>query len=174
MNPAEAAAARTSQKLRFAQLTIDELSNSPSRHTGDDFERSHHEAFLFHLYGAIDSFLQEINIYCSCGLSPTAVTMRSLRESFAKRGRPCAEFEEIAALAGDSDTYLGNTRDIRNFAAHRGGLPMAHYFNGPSNLVHPTTREEFACDALELFAEWLSSVATLLERARSSLISHAA
>ena len=50
---------------------------------------------------------------------------------------------------------------------------MAHYFNGPSNLVHPVTREEFTRDTLALFSEWLSSTAALLERLRAGLVARA-
>ena len=69
---------RTEQKLRFARIHIDELRTHTTRNTGDDFERSHHESFLFHLYGASDAFLQELNIYYSCGLSSVRLKVEQI------------------------------------------------------------------------------------------------
>ena len=174
MNPSDAAAARTSQKLRFARIIIDELGTHPSRNSGSDLERSHHEAFLFHLYGAVDAFLHEINAHFSCGLAPEQITRARLQATLRGRAQLCPELDEIIALASESESFLGSVKDIRHFATHRGGLPMAHYSNGPRNLVHPITREEFVVDTLALFTEWLLSTTALLERLRANLITRAA
>lgn len=97
MGPADSAAARTTQKLRFAQIVIDELRTHPSRHTGNDFERSHHEAFLFHLYGAVDAFLHEINAHYAGGLAAHEVRFTALLRVFRQRQQQCPELQEIAA-----------------------------------------------------------------------------
>jgi len=48
---------RTNAKLRYARLHLEELRSYRRKGSGDDFERSHQEAFLFHLFGTRDAFL---------------------------------------------------------------------------------------------------------------------
>jgi hypothetical protein len=159
---------RTEQKLCFALIHIKELQNHPSRNSGDDFERSHHEAFLFQFYGSIDAFLQELNIYYSCGLRPDKVCRRTLNDVLRKMECTSTELIELEALESDSNGYLGLAKELRHHATHRGGIPMQHYLNGPSNLVHPGTREEFQIDTLELFSEWHERLVSLFGRFRTS------
>jgi hypothetical protein len=54
--------ARTDAKLRYAKIHLDELAALPIRN-GGDFDRAHQESFLFHLFGARDAFLAELNHY---------------------------------------------------------------------------------------------------------------
>lgn len=51
---------RTDAKLRYAALHLDELKSKDTG-GGDDFARAHQESFLFHLIGAKESFLLELN-----------------------------------------------------------------------------------------------------------------
>jgi hypothetical protein len=159
--------ARTEQKISYARLILDELEPHPSRHTGDSFERSHIEAFLFHFYGVVDAFLQEINAERRCGLALENVTRRTLRERLASLQITSREFDAVNTLEATPDSYLALAKEMRHFVTHRGGLPMAHYFNGPTNLVHPVTRNEFSVDSIELLRSWLSELETLLHGLRS-------
>lgn len=54
---------RTNAKLRYARIHLNELRLYQRKGSGDDFERSHQESFFFHLFGALDAFLQELNLY---------------------------------------------------------------------------------------------------------------
>jgi hypothetical protein len=168
MATSESLAERTNQKLRFARIVLRQLDGHPSRHTGDDYERSHFEAFLFHFYGALDAFLQELNVLYGCGLELEQVSRRALEGYFAKAGSQCAELLEMRELEQEPESYLCLAREMRHYVAHRGGLPMAHYFNGPSNLVHPVSRTEFAVDSLQLLGSWLEQLDLLLGRLRAS------
>lgn len=154
---------RTDQKLRFAKIQLEELRNHPSRNTGDDFERSHHESVLFHLYGALDAFLQELNIYWKCGVALEKVSRLSLSNHFAKQGRKSKILSELTACENAPGSELATAKELRHYVTHRGGLPMQHYFNGPSNLVHPITREELKLDSIEVLEGWLNEIATRLE-----------
>lgn len=159
---------RTDQKLRFARIHIEELRNHPSRNSGDDFERAHHEAILMQMYGATDAFLQELNIHYSCGLAPDQVSRARLAQHLKTRNVTAVELLELEALVADADGYLGQTKDRRHHITHRGGVPMKHYFNGPSKLVHPKTRDEIKTDTIELFDDWLARLTSLLARLRAS------
>ena len=159
--------ARTEQKISFARLILDELELHPSRHSGDSFERSHIEAFFFHFYGAVDAFLQEINVQYACGLDLADVSRRRLKEKLASLQIPSKEIDELDMIERIPESYLALAKEMRHFVTHRGGLPMAHYFNGPSNLVHPVTRNEFAVDTIGLLRSWLHQLETLLLGLRS-------
>lgn len=168
MIQAELFVERTSQKLRFSKVILDELAEHPSHNSGDDFERCHLEAFLFHLHGAVDAFMQELNIYYGCGLRVDKVSRRKLRESLANQDAVSVELAELEALEREQEHFLGLTKDIRHFVTHRGGLPMKHYFNGPSNIVHPVTGDEFQSDSIGLLRGWLKNTATIIEKWRET------
>ena len=159
---------RTDQKLRFARIHVDELRGHPSRNTGDDFERSHHESFLFHLYGAVDAFLQELNLYCNCGLALEKVSREALKKTLEKQGRISKILSELAAGEAVSGSALATAKQFRHYAMHRGGLPMQHYMNGPSNLVHPITRLELQADSISVFDSWLGQITTSLNNWRTN------
>ena len=158
---------RTNQKLSFARVHLDELRIHPSRNTGDDFERSHHESFFFHLYGAVDAFLQEINIYYSCGLPVDKVTRDALKVNLKRKNCVCPELSELEAAESNQGGSLANAKEFRHHVAHRGGIPMQHYLNGPSNLVNPTTRVELAMDSIKLLDQWFEQLSNLLDKLRT-------
>jgi hypothetical protein len=159
---------RTEQKLRFARIHLDELRAHPHRDSGDDFERSHHESFLFHFFGAREAFLQELNIYYACGLAIDRVASQNLASTLKKRGVTSTELEALKALEAEADSYLGIAKKLRNHAAHCGGIPMQHYLNGPSHLVRPTTRKELKQDTVDMFDGWLKRMTDLLAQLRAS------
>ena len=149
---------RTHQKIEYARLILNEHLGSPSQHTGDAFERSHLEAFFFHFGGGVDSFLQELNAHYELGLNDPAVSRRTVREKIIKLGIRVPPFVALETLDGKPDSFMALATSMRNFVAHRGGLPMAHYFNGPTNLVHPVTRQEFPMDSNHLLRGWLAEL----------------
>ena len=55
---------RSNAKLRYAAVHLDELK-SIEQLGGDDYDRAHQESFLYHLMGAKDAFLIELNTYYS-------------------------------------------------------------------------------------------------------------
>lgn len=66
---------RTRTKLQYARIHLDEVRDS-RRH--EAFERAHYESVLFHVVGAKDSFLQEINDAYGRPLKPHQVKERRL------------------------------------------------------------------------------------------------
>lgn len=62
----------------------------------------------------------------------------------------CPELAEIENIEAMEHSFLCIAKNMRNYVTHRGGLPMAHYLNGPSSIVHPINRTEFEIDSLEL------------------------
>ena len=50
---------RADDKIRYARLMLKELGETSKEDR--DFTRAHEEAFLFHLFGALDAFTEELN-----------------------------------------------------------------------------------------------------------------
>ena len=86
---------RTNAKLRYARVHLEELRSHQRKGSGDDFERSHQESFLFHLLGARDAFLQELNLYYNCGLELRKVRTSSLTQKLDKMGIRCPELNKL-------------------------------------------------------------------------------
>lgn len=80
---------------------------------------------------------------------------------------PRKEIEEIECVENTPESFLALAKEVRHYVTHRGGLPMAHYFNGPSNLVHPVSRKEFEVDSVELQRSWGNQLEQLLNSLRS-------
>ena len=158
---------RTEQKLEYARLALGVHRDNASRHSGDAFERSQLEAFFFHFSGALDSFLHELNFHYELGLAIENVSRRTVREKVVSLHLACPPFDALQQQENDPNSYLALAKSMRNFIAHRGGLPMAHYFNGPTNLVHPTTRQEFNMDSNQLLTAWLYDLQALLQSQRT-------
>src|SRR4051812_39071361 len=102
---------RTDAKLRYAEVMLVEIQ-SIVRKGGDDFEKSHFEAFLFHLVGVFDSLLAEFNLYYGCGLRPRDISARRLRDVLKKR--PSGEAVALAELAGIESRLQNHLRVMRN------------------------------------------------------------
>jgi hypothetical protein len=159
--------ARTHQKIEYARLVLDEHRGHQSRHTGDAFERSHLEAFIFHFGGAVDSFLQEINEHHGLGLDESKVRRDAVRKKVAALGISCPAFVAVDATEQDQESFLALAKSMRDFVAHRGGLPMSHYFNEMTNLVHPVTRLEFEMDSNTLLGGWINELEDFFKQQRT-------
>jgi hypothetical protein len=121
------------------------------------------------MYGATDAFLQELNIRYSCELEVGDVSRLNLAKILKSRRVASVELSELGALITDADAYLGQIKDLRHHITHRGGIPMQHYFNGASSLVHPRTGREIQIDTIALLEEWLGRLTSLLEKFRAGM-----
>jgi hypothetical protein len=122
---------RTEKKLEYAELMLKELSKRASIvGRGDSFERAHEEAVLFHVIGAKDAFLQEINAAYGLGLSPSQVTENNLAIALVKKGNTCPALQELMLLKEDESSWLSEANRLRNQGTHRGGLARTSFVGG--------------------------------------------
>jgi hypothetical protein len=161
---------RTNRKLHFAELMLAELTERQRTGQGDDFDRAHMEAVLFHLIGTRDSFLQEVNTAYRLGLPEQRVTYESvLRKA---RGIDVPELGSLRALHEDDSSWLWISGTLRNIAAHRQGNPLSFYMGGPRDgrvfFKHPVTGEDLPSDAITSLSRWLDEMRTLIRQMRQS------
>jgi hypothetical protein len=122
---------RTEKKIDYAKLMLDELSHRPSSAgRGDSFERAHEEAVLFHVIGAKDAFLQEINAAYKLGLKRSNVTENNLCKAFVTKGKTCPTLQELMLLKEDESSWLYEANLLRNHGTHRGGLTRTFFAGG--------------------------------------------
>jgi hypothetical protein len=84
----------TDSKLRFAAVHLEELRQASARDK-DDFTRAHEESFLFHLHGARDGFLHEVNEHHGLGIPADEVTLKRLRKELKETGKKNRQVSEI-------------------------------------------------------------------------------
>jgi len=165
--------ARTDAKLRYAKIYLDKLL-SMDRHNGDDHERAHQESFLYHLLGAKEAFLQELNVYYSCALSQSSVSPGKLREELKNRGIKSKELSELYMLENDKTSWLYHAKEMRNHSTHISGVSRVFYAGGEDDgKVHfkdPSTFEEIHNHFADEFIQWYENMEKLLERLRVSAI----
>jgi len=167
---------RTDSKIRYALVHLNELKTYQNRGSGDDFERSHHESYLFHLYGVRDAFLQEINLYYDIKLSLKKVTMSNLSNQLKKDRKVCPELEKINKLEGNQNSWLGITKEMRHHLTHRYHINRHAHEGGQDDgrveLVNPRSREKSNQDVLEDFEEWQQEMEKLIATLRETAIKY--
>ena len=110
----------TDLKLRFAAVHLEELRQA-SGSDEDDFYQSHQESFLFHLHGARDAFLHEVNEHHGLGIPANEVTLKRLRKELKETGKKNGQLSEIRAAEKDQSTFLHRLKEWREESTHRGG-----------------------------------------------------
>jgi len=169
--------ARTNAKLRFAEVMLKELEGLPSC-SGDDFDRSHQEAFLFHLLGALDAFLAEVNCYYGCNLAGDGISPGKLRNAIvAARGDNAPELKELYRLEQLQGSWLSHAKVMRDHSTHRGGVPRVYNasFGGGKGvestwLKNPETGEVIEEDFPCVFRRWHGEMGEIVTRLRASAV----
>ena len=169
-NPIKNAQDRTAAKIRYAHLHLSEMLVHPRKGAGDDFERSHIESFLLHLFGARDAFLQELNLYYGCNLEPHKVSVKELKYIQATKGVTIRALEQLSELASTPNSWFYHATEMRHHCTHRSSVPSDFYAGGEEDgqvhLKNPKTRRSLEQDYAESFQEWCSKMETLLSTLR--------
>jgi len=125
---------RADQKLEYAGIHLGELRSYPGRTSNDAWENAHQESCLFHLAGAVDALLHEINEAYSLGLQRTNVHWGSVSRSLRRAGRVSPAFNRMSALREQKGEWLDLLYEWRNHGTHRGRVGKVVYVS--------TTRRE--------------------------------
>jgi hypothetical protein len=165
--------ARTDAKLAYAQIHLDELKGR-STSGGTDFDRAFQESFLFHLLGAKDAFLQEVNVLYGTNLEPTSLSVGKLQKLIKARGARSEELFEIHQLESEEESWLSHAKQMRDHCAHVTGVARAYHLGGKNHhkvfLKNPTTGRDVEIHVIEAFSQWLEAMRALLETLRASAV----
>ena len=163
---------RTDAKLRYAKLMLDELRGYHGGQ-GDDFERSHEEAVLFHLHGVRDALLNEINVQYACGLEPDEVRINRLKKKLLPMNGVCPELTEIIRRESDPSDILYRIRNWRDISAHRSGVTRTYYVGGETHgqrrFSDPVSGSPSDRDILVEFADAIAEMRELVVWVRASM-----
>ena len=163
--------ARTTQKLRFAKVHLEELRSHAPMGRGDDFDRAHQEALLAQLFGAYGSFLQELNAILSCGLAIEGVSLGKMRDALKKRGVTSPTLVELYQLINDGESWFSKAKAFRDHTTHIGGIPLSMYVGGPEDgkvaFKDPRSMIELPDDLEATFRTWISEMEKLILRLRA-------
>jgi hypothetical protein len=164
---------RTETKLRFAQIHLQELGglDNPG---GDDFERAHQESFLYHLLGAKDAFILELNIIYNANLPEQNLSPGKLQKILDSKGKKSSELSELYELEKCVDSWLFHARIFRDQVTHFSAVPRAYYLGGKFDhqihLKNHKTEKIIKRHYVDLFSDWLLNMKELLNRLRSSAV----
>ncbi len=170
------AQARTDVKIRYAGVHLSELRQL-SRYSGDEFCRAHLESFFFHLFGARDAFLAELNIYYDAGLPDKDIAQGKLHDALARKGRHSPELAELWSLENSNSSWLKTAKDVHDLATHVKGAPHIYYsdaLGGFITIQNPRTGEEIRRPVLPLLEEFHTNMGTLIERLRDEAMQKSA
>jgi len=114
-----AARARTDQKIEYAAVLIREICDSTHATTNDTWENAHQESCFFHLAGAVDAILHEINAAYSLCLELREVDWRAVGRALGKTSQRSPAFDLLMKTKKQSGDWLGLLYEWRNQGAHR-------------------------------------------------------
>jgi hypothetical protein len=164
---------RVRAKIRYARLLLGELQNLETH--GDDFDYAHEEACLAHLDGAVDAFLQEINVCHQLGLALVEVNRRTVGQKLAEANKLCAEFDDLTRLLDDKNSWIAEVREYRNHQMHRATVSRNYLLEIGSQeeskiqLRDPRSGTLKEQDRLVVMRDWIEKTEQLYERLGKSL-----
>ncbi len=122
-----AARARTNQKLDYASLLLAEICASEHATTNDAWENAHQESCFFHLAGAVDAVLHEINGAYSLELGLRDVTWGKIGRQLGKAGEHSPAFDLLVKTKRQRGQWLDLLYEWRNHGAHRARVSKIVY-----------------------------------------------
>lgn len=165
---------RCDAKLRYAKLYLDELALIEIL-GGSDVERAHSESFLYHLLGAKDSFLHELNIYYGANLTEESVSHGNLRNKLKTMGIKSEELSELYRLENDETSWLSIAKLMRDVSTHVQGVKRSFHIGGVLDghvfLKHPNTKLDVTGHYIKDFEQWDINMSQLLTKLRESALS---
>ena len=122
---------RTDAKIAYARLMLSELTRrTSSEGRGDQFERAHEEAVLFHVTGAKDAFLQEINAAYDVDIESHKINEYALEKALRGQNKTCPAIQELMELKSDESSWLYEANLLRNYGTHNLGLSRTFFVGG--------------------------------------------
>lgn len=165
--------ARTGSKLRFARIHLEEITSRHEIGSGDDFERAHEESFLFHLIGAKDSFLQEVNAAYKLELPIKQVKETNLQKALKEKTISSPALTTIVELEKEKNSWLALAIELRHQGTHRSNIPRHFYkggeYNGKVFFTNLLTAQQMETDIPEFLRQSLNNMAELLQQLRPTL-----
>lgn len=123
---------RTTRKLHFATIHISELRNYIHATSNDDWENAHQESSFYHLAGAVEAILHEINDAYMLGLSLDQVKWEKVAKALSRGHKTSPAFTHLKTLKADVDSWLSQLFEWRNHGTHRRHV---------SKILHLSTHE---------------------------------
>lgn len=161
---------RTDAKLRYVELHLEELRACRKTGRGNDFERSHQEAFFFQLFGVHAALLQELNEDLGCGLQPNGVSLGKMRNAMLAHGPVSTKLTDLHNLEQNSASWFAQAKRMRDHITHIAGIPLVFYEGGPNDgmtaLRNPSDLSELPGDYIDSFSLWLAEMKSLVQRLR--------
>jgi hypothetical protein len=161
--------ARTEAKLRYAKVHLDELAQLQII-SGQDFDRAHSESFLFHLFGAKDALLAELNYYYGADLPAKSLTPGQLRTALTQRGVQSPELGRLSQLDQEDDSWYSQAKGMRDHGTHHQGVPRVFSIGGPKHgqvrLKNPETGTLAEHHVVQQLQYWLKEMTALVRELR--------
>jgi hypothetical protein len=165
--------ARTNAKLRYALIHLEELRDQGPP-DGGDFDKAHQESFLFHLFGAIDALLAELNHYYAAGLQSDSLSPGKIREALKRRDASSPELQVLYQLEKDESSWFSKAKNMRDHSTHVQGVNRAYFLGGEDHkkvkLRDPESGELTEHHFIIEFEEWNTAMFALVKNLRSSAV----
>ena len=110
---------RPEEKLRYAEVHIEELRTYPRATSNDEWENAHQESSFVHLVGAVDALLHEINDGYALGIDLSKVTWRTVEIALRRANQASPAFDHLRQLKKDGSSWLSLLFEWRNHGTHR-------------------------------------------------------
>ena len=163
---------RTEQTLRYASIHIQELQSYENAESNDDWKNAHQESCFFHLAGAMDYLLHEVNDAYSLGLERTEVGWRRVKQALQSAGQHSRAFSHLRTIGEEKGSWLDLLFEWRKHGAHRRHcgkvvwIGRANQFKNPRTSNLPAAFLEAGCQ--QVLEELVQKVRDLVDHCRST------
>ncbi|HOC41430.1 MAG TPA: type II toxin-antitoxin system HicB family antitoxin [Thermoanaerobaculales bacterium] len=111
---------RADEKLRFAKVHLRELIDHAQVGGHDKWETAHQESCFYHLAGAVEAVLHEINAGYGLNLGLKDIDWNTVRAKLTTSNQSSPAFDLLLATKTDKSSWLWQLFEWRNHGAHRG------------------------------------------------------
>jgi len=152
---------------------LKEIVSRPELGSADAFERCHEESCLFHLIGAKDAFLHEINNAYELGLPVKDVRESKLEKALKRKDRESPELNTLKKLQSEKTSWLAIANELRHHGTHRTNISRKLYLGGERNgevvFENPLTATEMSKTIPHFIKECLDNMTNLVQALRAAL-----
>lgn len=166
---------RTNDKLGYARIHVEELATYQFAASNDAWENAHQESCCFHLAGAVEAILHEVNEGYGLGLALTDVKWGTVRSALKNSGQSSPAFTHLETLRQNPNSWLSLLFELRNHGTHRQRVPkilnintskhVDNEFTDPRTGAPQTVYPGLGC--LDLLRQFAQEVEALIQHCRN-------
>lgn len=155
---------RTNQKLYFARLACQQAEQIQHEHK--QYYQAHCEAAVFHLYGAITAFLQELTRYYR--LSMIQPSIEAIEYTLAEKGQISPELNQLKSY--QQQGFLNALTHTYHHCLYTPETQRSQSETDPALIIKVVQQEQYWLPDVDVLKTWYQDTLKLIETLRENMV----